>query len=134
MTPFESEWWSITPPKTWEAREDDTCATFTPPVGESALQISAARKESDPISVEEIQEFAEEQVEPGTALEPVRIGTFGGLRASFIRKGQRWDAWWLSQGRLLVFATFIRPMTDPDHELTHVSHSLATLTAARSAV
>jgi hypothetical protein len=40
----------------------------------------------------------------------------------------------VKQGRLLVFATFIRPMTDPDHELTHVSHSLATLTAARSAV
>jgi len=134
MKPFQSEWWSIMPPDTWEAREDDTCATFTPPASESALQISAARKDSEAITVEDIREFADEQVEPGTALEPVHIGTFAGLRASFIREEQRWDAWWLSQGRLLVFATFIRPMTNPEHELTQVSHSLATLTAARSAV
>ena len=123
MPRFQSQWWSITPPKAWDARDDDTCATFTPPTGESALQISAARKDAETISVDDIREFAEEQVEPGTPLKPVSIGAFAGLRASFIRDGQYWDEWWLSQGRLLVFATFIRPMASPGQELTQVSDS-----------
>jgi hypothetical protein len=113
---FDGGWWSVVIPDTWQATPEKHGATFIamPQVG--TLQISAAKHQAGPISDEDLFEFAAERVSAGYELKKCAYESFSGLTCRHVEDDLRWNEWWLRSGRLLVYATYIRPLDVSDRE------------------
>jgi hypothetical protein len=103
---FSGLWWSVEVPQGWRADRDKECVTFrtTPPLG--AFQISAARKDQEPVTDQDLKEFAKELMAEGIRIDKVSYGPFSGFFAQYSKKGLFWQEWWLGSGRLMVYATY----------------------------
>jgi hypothetical protein len=103
---YRSGWWSVVLPPGWLGYADAACSTFQaqPPVG--ALQISAARKESEGITDGDLREFAEGRVSTTTPLQYCAFGAFLGVTAQYRKDGLFWQEWWLRSGQLMVYVTY----------------------------
>ena len=123
----------MTPPPGWRAQEDKECATFSHPGGGGALQISSARKGAGSITVDDLREFAEPELPPAVNLEPVVVGVFEGLHASFSRDHIHWDRWWLRNATLMIYVTYSCPEGVTSLPDTAVRRALATLEPNRGA-
>jgi hypothetical protein len=120
-------WWSVTLPSNWRGHRDQDCTTFraNPPCG--VLQISAARKDIEAVTDDDLREFAEERVGPGVALNEVQLATSAGVTAKYERDGLLWQEWWLKSGQLMIYATYNVVATHPvneEDELLRILNSL----------
>ena len=133
MATFGSEWWSITPPPGWRAQDDDECATFSNPDGTGALQISSARKDAGSVTANDLREFAAPELPPAVNLDPVVMGVFDGLHASFSKDHIHWDRWWLRNASLMIYVTYNCPEHEAGLEDSAVRRALQTLEPKRGA-
>jgi len=101
---FNSTWWTLEAPPTWDVSEDDSCVTLACNK-ESALQISAARKNSGNVTDADIKEFVGDHPE-GRRLARFATPYFEGYRADYTKRGRHWKEWWLRSQDLLVYVTY----------------------------
>jgi hypothetical protein len=97
---YSSTDWSVDVPDTWHVTEHPECTTFEPTSGNSALQVSAYRKDSA-VSDDDLREFAGD-----VPLSPVSLPQFSGFERTstddqfFSRK------LWLRAGQSMLFVTY----------------------------
>jgi hypothetical protein len=105
---FKSHWWSVNLPADWRIVEDNECITLSGRQFSSAVQISAARKETGFITDEDLREFASERLSKKISLskENINITTFTGLYAERIQNGVFWREWWLRSGSIMLYVTY----------------------------
>jgi hypothetical protein len=104
-TILKSRWWLVQLPPGWKASEDDTCVTLSGQHFSSALQLSAARKDTDVVTDIDLNVFAADRVRD-KALLHVDTGVFSGFCAEQIEKGRFWREWWLRAGKLMVYVSY----------------------------
>jgi hypothetical protein len=106
MARFDGTWWSVEIPANWVAEPQQDCATFhaMPPIG--TLQISSARKNSGPVTQQDLLEFVEEDVLAAAPLKDVNFGLFSGYSTQYVKEGLSRSEWWLKQGHLMLFVTY----------------------------
>ena len=102
---FNSLWWSVGLPQHWWGHSEEACVTFqaNPPCG--ALQISAARRDGEIVTDQDLREFAEDRRDPAAQLAHVTFGAFSGVSASCLKAGIFWVEWWLRSEDLMMYAT-----------------------------
>ena len=105
-TIFNSSWWSLQIPSEWTITEDSDCVTLTNKCFPSALQISAARKEKDLVTDEDLKDFAMERFYDVASLQECSFGSFSGFYAERIKNGFFWREWWLRAGFLMIYASY----------------------------
>ena len=103
---FASHWWAIKLPADWQASESDECVTLSGRRFSSAVQITAARKEAELITDEDLKEFADERLNEKTSRSKINITMFTGLYAEHVTNGIFWREWWLRSGHLMVYVTY----------------------------
>ena len=124
---YESAWWSIDVADGWTAEENESCVTLVHDEGVGALQLSAARKGTGPITEEELEELARDRVPAEVPLAQARLGWFAGLGATHERDETAWREWWVSAGSLMVYATYNCDPEDRGQEDAAIDAMLATL-------
>lgn len=70
------------------------------------LQISAARKDTGAITIQELKDFAADRLSEDATLDVVVFGAFAGFTASYSDQGSYWREWWLASGGLMIYATY----------------------------
>lgn len=93
-------------PVSWQATEDNECVTLLRKHSPSAVQISAARKETGFITDEELKEFAAERLGDQISLCKVNTPEFTGFCAEYIKNSTFWREWWLRSNDLIVYVTY----------------------------
>ena len=103
---FESSWWSVELPPKWYGNSEEQCARFQtdPPIG--ILQISAAKKDADTVTDEDLREFALQRLSAAATLEDVCFRSFSGFTAKYDKSRISWQEWWLKSGNLMLYATY----------------------------
>jgi len=94
------EWWSVDVPDGWRVTEHAECTTFESPAGDSAVQISAHRKEGA-VTDDDLRDFAD-----GAPLTPAAFPHFTGFQAASTGSQVFARKLWLRAGELLVFVTY----------------------------
>ena len=125
---YRSEWWSVDLPPNWSGHRDDACSTFCAEPSLGVLQISTARKETGPVSEDDLREFAADRIALGVPIEHAGFATFSGFTASHQKNGLLWEEWWLRSGHLMVYATYNVDHNDATAEQVVVSRILSSLT------
>lgn len=112
---FNSVWWSVELPSGWSGHANEEFATFhrSPQLG--VLQISSARKDSAPVTEQDLREFAQDRIPSDERVRKVSYGPFTGLAVEYAQSGLHWKERWLSCGNLLVYVTYT---VDRDKEAT----------------
>ena len=125
---FKSEWWTAEVPGGWSASLDAQCVTLRDDPEVGSLQISAAEKEREDVSDEDLLEFVSEGIGEDHAAKIVQLGPFTGFTAESAGQGFSCREWWLRLGRLMVYATYNVPMgletKDEDRAVHRVLSSL----------
>jgi len=124
---YRSKWWSVDLPPNWSGHPDDACSTFRAEPSLGVLQISAARKDTDPVSEDDLREFAADRIAQGASIQRASFATFSGFTASRRKNGLLWDEWWLRSGQLMVYATYNVDQKDSAAERGVVSRILSSL-------
>lgn len=103
---FVSTWWSVDLPERWSGHQEEKCAVLskTPSVG--VLQMSAARKQEEPVTDDDLLEFARAQVPSGVRLSRTEFKSFSGFSAAYVKNRLLWREWWLRSGHLMVYVTY----------------------------
>ena len=126
------EWWSIEAKPGWSAVDDPECFTLTKS-DHGAFQISAARHAETPASLEQLRAAAEREMDLAGEPIPVVLGGFRGFSVSYQKDGVFWRKFWVSKGRLWVFATYNGSPRVKSVEEPEVEEMLATLRASNDA-
>jgi len=103
---FDGIWWCASLPNGWEAIREKQCATFTKDPGLGAVQVSAARRITGPVTDEDLIEFAGGRVPSGIELSELAFGAFSGFSAEYSKEGTHWKEWWLRSGSLILYITY----------------------------
>jgi hypothetical protein len=117
-----SAWWSVEIPDGWLHTEHPECVTFEPPSADSAFQISAHRKGSEDVTLEDLREFAGE-----IPLAAVSFPEFSGIHTRYSENDTYWSKWWLRCGSLMVHATYNCSFPDRGRDDTSVEFMLCSL-------
>jgi hypothetical protein len=130
MKTFKTSWWSVKFPDEWSAKRDDDCTTITADPEVGALQISAARNDNGPATVEDLLEFAEDHVKAGAKLREVTLGMFSGFYLHYSDDEFYSREWWLRSGNTVVLATYTTELEYRGQEDSAIDQILATLEVA----
>src|SRR5262249_26252752 len=105
-TIYESAWWSVEIPISWRGTTDEACVTFrdNPEIG--VLQISAARKDNEPVIRQDLEEFERDRLGGDVSFEEVNLGAFSGLTTQCVDNGLSRQEWWLASGPLMIYVTY----------------------------
>ena len=103
---FRSAWWTLTAPATWSGRESEGVTELVANPRLGLVQVSAARKPAENVTLEDAYSFAENSATPAEAAKPIQQGTTSGLYAEYTQSGSYWREWWLFHDRVLVFVTY----------------------------
>lgn len=103
---FVSAWWSVDLPEGWSGHQEEKCATLSRTSSMGVLQMSAARKQEGPVTDDDLQEFARDQVPSGVRLRRVEFKSFSGFSAAYVKNQLFWREWWLRSGQLMVYVTY----------------------------
>jgi len=101
MIPYKSSTWALELPDGWTGRDEGDCHTFLPSGSHGAFQISAYLKEEDPVSDDDLLEFAE-----GVPTRKVIVGDFTGICTRFSADDIYWIKWWFRSGHTMIHATY----------------------------
>jgi hypothetical protein len=123
MALYRSAWWSLELPAGWTGREDEDCHTFEGEGCVGALQISAHRKDSEPVSDDDLREFAGD-----IPLHELTLGAFSGFRTRFSADDVFWMKWWLRSGTTMLHVTYNCALEERDEkEEASVERALGSL-------
>ena len=125
---YRASWWTITLAEGWRGRQDKECHTFvkgTESIG--ALQISAYQKGKGVLDDTEVKQFLENHIEPGQAVQPIRVRNLNGFYVSCSKNGVYWRTWCLHSENLLLFVTYNRDEGQMSPEDAEVETMLGTL-------
>ena len=125
-------WWSLEAKPGWIAVEEPECVTLTKS-DQGAFQLSAARRPDSPATLKELQEAAEREVNLWGEPFPVVLGGFRGFSVSYEKEGSFWRRFWISRGRLWIFATYSGSPRVRSAEEPEVEEMLASLRAGNGA-
>lgn len=126
MNPYQTTLWSATLPAHWEVEQEEEFHIFHRPDGFGALEISTVEHDQD-VSSDFLQELAAEHLEAGAPPAEVKFGPFKGFELSYEVDDEYWREWYLSTGRLILFATYNCAAEDEDLEDEAVSAILQSL-------
>jgi hypothetical protein len=124
---FNSLWWSVELPQDWQGHSEGACVTFQakPPCG--ALQISAARRNGEIVTDQDLREFAKDRQDPTAQPNRVIFGAFSGLSASCLKGGMFWVEWWLRSEELMMYVTYNVAQGNESKEFNVVQSILASM-------
>ena len=83
MSDFNEIGWSLDVPEGWDAEDMDDVALFSNPDGVGVLQVAGMEKDV-PVTPEDLDMLAEEQLAAGLRAERVIVGDFRGI--SFVQR------------------------------------------------
>jgi hypothetical protein len=124
---YEASWWAIELPPGWNAENEEDCVNFSAEHGVGALQISAYRHDGEPITDDDLNDFAEDELIDGTTPEDVSYGDFGGIAISYVEADRFWRKLWLRSGSLLLYVTYNCVAEDQAAEVESVNRMLSSL-------
>ena len=120
------DWWSIETPDGWRVTEHLECTTFEPPTTESAVQVSAHRKDGD-VTDDDLRDFA------GNALlKPIALPHFTGFESASTEGRLFTRKLWLRAGALMILVTYISPLAARGREDSFVEEMLRSLSSAHA--
>ena len=128
--------WALQLAPGWEAELEDGCACVTKLDGVGVLLISYADKRDShahkslvPVTRDELQQLADNEL-PGSAdVGPCKMGDFEGLHATYAADGARWHRFYLGYGTLLLLISYTVELADDGTEDDEVIGMLRTLSA-----
>jgi hypothetical protein len=109
VTEFKPKWWSVEIPKDWIVSEEADPVTISDPSNQVAVQISAARKDSQ-VTDADLLEFASERLGPNVKPKQIKTSYFAGLFGQHTDPNFISREWWLRSGDLMLYVTFTRPI------------------------
>jgi hypothetical protein len=133
MPHFDGAWWELTLPEDWEAQHEIECSSMFSPLRLSALQVSAARKET-PVDADDLLEFAQEHIGAGAQTTEVALGEFEGFTFRSADEDLDWRHWYLRNADVALFVTYNCPRQFLGREDVLVDSVLATLRRKRTAL
>lgn len=123
---FEGPTWSIVVPDGWTVRDEDDVTTFEADPGVGALQVSAYAKD-EPVTDEDLEEFAEEHLTAGATPDPVEHTLYEGFAISYEVDEQFWTEWFLRHEHQMLYVTYTCAEGDEGIEDEIISEMLASL-------
>ncbi len=124
---FRSVWWTVELPDGWSGQPDIECTTFHANPSLGALQISSARKDTAPVTGEDLKGFSKERLASGVEIEGVNYRSFSGFSAQHFDGGKFWREWWLMADHLMVYATYNVVQGAEDLERDKIESILASM-------
>lgn len=113
---YESAWWSLEYPDGWEADQDEYCTSLYDPEGSGALQVSAARNDTRPVTDEDLMDHVSARVREGAEMSRSANSFMTGFTTTLAREHNVWQEWWLRSASLVVYVTYICPVEDLGRE------------------
>lgn len=127
-TVFNGNWWFLSLPSNWNGSREEQGYSFFGDPRLGTLQISAAQKEAENVRDEDLREFAQESLQKGARLQSVRVGRLVGFLAQRREGDLSWKEWWLREGKILLYVTYVVPIKDEKKESNQVVAILESLT------
>ena len=124
---YKSSWWSIELSSKWSAENEEDCVTLSAEHGVGALQISAYRRDSEVVTDEDLNDFAEGELVDGVIPQDVSWGDFTGSAISYVQDERFWRKLWLRSGSLLLYVTYNCGAEDRVVEVESVNRMLSSL-------
>lgn len=124
---FHATWWSIELPPNWNASEEGQCVSFSADPRIGILQVSATRKPSGEVSLEDIYEFAKGDGGENKSLLPCSLLYESGLFAEYETGRSIVSEWWLMSGPILVLVTYAVSTEIKDVESVEAQRIVASL-------
>ena len=124
---YKSSWWVVELPSDWSAEEDDNCVTLSAERGVGAFQISAYRRDSESVTDEDLNDFAEDELSVGIIPQDVSCGDFRGIAISYAADERFWRKLWLRSGSLLLYVTYNCGVKEQAVEIESVNRMLSSL-------
>ena len=118
--------WQVDIPDDWQAEQDPDCVSIFHDDSFGILQVSAEQFEED-ITLDTLQDIAEEHVDAGAELEELQLGSFGGFTLNYSIDNEYWREWYLMYDRLFIFITYNCQLEDESNEDDIVDTILSTL-------
>lgn len=103
---FHATWWSIELPPNWNASEEGQCVSFSADPRIGILQVSATRKPSGAVRLDDVYEFAKDGSIENKSLLPCSLLNESGLFAEYETGCSIVSEWWLMSGPILVLVTY----------------------------
>ncbi|AJD49570.1 hypothetical protein S7S_15790 [Isoalcanivorax pacificus W11-5] len=126
MSDFNEIGWSLDVPEGWDAEDMDDVALFSNPDGVGVLQVAGMEKDV-PVTPEDLDMLAEEQLAAGLRAERVIVGDFRGI--SFVQRSDEefWQFWYLAADRLALVITYSCADEDRNEEIEQVREMIGSL-------
>ena len=124
---YKSSWWAVELPPGWSVEEEKDCVSLSAEQGVGALQISAYRRDGEPVTDEDLCEFAEDELSDGVIPQAVAFGDFRGVATSKVEGKNFWRKLWLRSGALLLYVTYNCAAEDRAVEVEAVNRMLSSL-------
>jgi len=118
--------WRLTLAPSWQASDDGDCLSIARLEGLGALQISAARKNTE-VTDDDLADFAADHLDAGAIARPVTLGDFSGLAIRYGVDGTHWRQWFLRHGQVALFVTYNCIEADREVEEADIDQMLGSL-------
>lgn len=112
-------------PSDWECESGEVVSIFRPD-GCGVIQISEYTKAST-IEAKDLDEFARGEIEKGTQLSAIMVGSFKGQTTAFCVDDIFWQHWYLAHKSILLYVTYNCTLADKGAELDEAKTLLNTL-------
>jgi len=124
---YKSSWWAIELPSGWSAEREKDCVSLSAEHSVGALQISAYRRDGEPVTDEDLSGFAEDELIDGVNPQDVACGDFRGIASSYVKGERFWRKLWLRSSALLLYVTYNCAAEDHAVEVEAVNRMLSSL-------
>ncbi|WP_439106974.1 hypothetical protein [Congregibacter sp.] len=102
MRVLEAGDWGMLLPDEWQAEQEDDAIVIGDRDGVGCIEISELHKDSGDFGEKDLQQL----VPDASRWEPVRRGSFEGVRTELIEEGAAIREWYLFAGPLLLYITY----------------------------
>jgi len=102
---YKSTNWTVKLPNDWIVEEHKECLSFYGEHGIGALQISAYSKD-EIVTLEDLKEFAQDEVPKEENIESVIVGSYFGLQVEYEYKKTFWRMWFLARDKVFLYVTY----------------------------
>lgn len=126
MKTYTDTYWQVEIPDDWQAEQDPDCVSIFHDDSFGVLQISAEQFDED-ITLDTLQEFAEEHISAGAEPEELDLGQFSGFTLDYSIDNEYWCEWYLKYDRLFIFVTYNCQLEDESNEDDIIDTILASL-------
>jgi hypothetical protein len=116
---FESNWWTAMLPDGYTAEANDDCVDIIGPQEIGVIQISSYRKNDEKVTLDELLEFASDEV-GRDELDDITLSEFCGYTYEHADNETYWRRWWLAFDRTMIYATYQCNSNALNEERSHV--------------